>query len=692
MDINNFVSGVTTNISNQTAPKSIPSTVVGQALVDLANLTKNSLDLKLDISGSTVFLTGITKNQVTTALNFTPASATTTLAGYGITSGDTLFNGRFLTGITSFLGTDVTPTNNQLFDKNSQVIDGYVITISGGTTAGTGRKSTKIPGAGNAISVTVNGLVGLGVTGSKSYRFTDTSGNFISGSSATFLTQPATLISPSGYTNWNLEFTIKNVADADDGTYSTNVMVNYGASALTFQAYSGSSIVKQISNQDIQATSLKSLATLPVAGTGDTSVMNKLGVTSILGNYATKDLIPAVTYISTPTYGAQLFDKTNFLQDTNISSTGGLFPYPPTSSSINARTAKILLPDSGQTQIKATGFQHLGSSAYRWCFHDATDTLIAGAFGNISAESVSVLNIPTGATSWYITYRHPTLDDNTAGDNLMVNYGSSAMTYQPYSGVTLNKTLTSVAGAVVKTISDSDLLAYAKKTYVNAFMPYAGLKLATLGDSITRGLTWQQPLADLTGMIFNSDWVTDATKPLGIGGSRITPAIATGVTGQEATQSIYYRADYVSGYSPDVIILFGGQNDSRLTGYTLTDAPYTGGELVAGDPAMPSFVSAYKGTLVKLLSQNPYAKVVAMTPMYNGSVISAYTSSIWASYKLRNDTIKAICEMYSVQFVDLMGLVGITPYNAALLYGDASIHPNALGGVRMARLIVGVLQ
>jgi hypothetical protein len=63
------------------------------------------------------YLTGITKTQVTTALGYAPASGSTTLAGYGVTSGDTLFDNRFLP-LNTDLNTETQKALNLLTSPN----------------------------------------------------------------------------------------------------------------------------------------------------------------------------------------------------------------------------------------------------------------------------------------------------------------------------------------------------------------------------------------------------------------------------------------------------------------------------------------------------------------------------------------------------------------------------------------------
>lgn len=384
-------------------------------------------------------------------------------------------------------------------------------------------------------------------------------------------------------------------------------------------------------------------------------------------------------------HGSNLFNKTGFMADTAISSTGVLASFPPATGSQFARTAKMDLWDPLQTKLKVSGLQNLGTASKRWVVKNAAETILS--YGNILSDPTSVIDIPVGGKYFYLQYKHPTLDNDQAGDAVMVNYGTAALPYAAYSGVTSVPHAVSIGGIPIKTLPDNELATYATKAFTSAFQPYFGKKFASIGDSITAQMYWQQLLADFIGAIFNPAEVSSATKPLGVSGSTIKPII-TGLTGQAAGQSIYFRADYVKDYTPELIVLLGGQNDGIDAVYNLLDPEYTGAEVLSTAGTLPSFVSSYKGVLRKLITQNQSAKIVALTPMYTGA--AAYTEAQLAGYKLRNETIKSICAIYSVQCVDLLNEVGISPLNNALHTQDG-IHPNALGGLKMARLIASKL-
>lgn len=64
MDITNYVSGITANITNEIIPKSIPATTVGNGFVDLATLTKTNVELlQSTVTGNTTDITALKANQ-----------------------------------------------------------------------------------------------------------------------------------------------------------------------------------------------------------------------------------------------------------------------------------------------------------------------------------------------------------------------------------------------------------------------------------------------------------------------------------------------------------------------------------------------------------------------------------------------------------------------------------------------------
>lgn len=86
MDINNFVNGVNTNISNQTAPNTISPLTVGSTIIDLANITKSNIEsgdtrvtnLTNTVSGNTSNINNLQTGLTQTNTNLNGVKAITT--------------------------------------------------------------------------------------------------------------------------------------------------------------------------------------------------------------------------------------------------------------------------------------------------------------------------------------------------------------------------------------------------------------------------------------------------------------------------------------------------------------------------------------------------------------------------------------------------------------------------------------
>lgn len=166
-------------------------------------------------------------------------------------------------------------------------------------------------------------------------------------------------------------------------------------------------------------------------------------------------------------------------------------------------------------------------------------------------------------------------------------------------------------------LTSMDANAAADLAYFTSKDLLVGQKLVTIGDSITFQDTWQATLAAALGLSYSSTETTNGTgghKAMGVGSTTISPLndLPPG-----AGQSIYLRCDDVDFYSPDIIILTGGENDSTTSNVgTIYDTTYTGGELPTGDPGLPTFCGAWKGCLKKLRDQNPNALIFTQTNMF----------------------------------------------------------------------------
>ncbi|MFA5849937.1 MAG: SGNH/GDSL hydrolase family protein [Bacteroidales bacterium] len=207
---------------------------------------------------------------------------------------------------------------------------------------------------------------------------------------------------------------------------------------------------------------------------------------------------------------------------------------------------------------------------------------------------------------------------------------------------------------------------------------WLGKKLVTLGDSITAQILWQPEIVRRIGLVWSATETQSGASGhavMGVGGSMVTPHI-TGTTGQTAGLSMYARADDVDYYSPNIIMILGGQNDSTSNIGTAEDTPYAGAEVTENPP---TFCASYMGMLVKLITQNPTAKIICLTLTYG-------TDHSYAQKIAKVNAIKACAAKYNLQVIDLFGECGINSINHASFIADG-IHPSAAGGLIMGSLI-----
>lgn len=232
-----------------------------------------------------------------------------------------------------------------------------------------------------------------------------------------------------------------------------------------------------------------------------------------------------------------------------------------------------------------------------------------------------------------------------------------------------------------------------------------GKKMVTLGHSIVYQNKWQDLLAQLIGATYSMAETrgTVTQQPLALGGAWLRAAYSNATLWTFASKptqsdgyrnsSIYYRADWVAQYNPDLILIFNPTNDSTTPSVVgeITDPIYTGAEVFYTDAGAPTVISSLKGIFKKLGEQNPKARIVFCSDILggfiNGDVDSALSKLSNANLVARHNKIKAVCELYGVQFVDLLHDAW-NVYEASSCYNPADmIHPNEIGGEKIARSI-----
>lgn len=245
-----------------------------------------------------------------------------------------------------------------------------------------------------------------------------------------------------------------------------------------------------------------------------------------------------------------------------------------------------------------------------------------------------------------------------------------------YTLITSGMTGTALRTALNAVIADFDLMEARRK--------WDGAKMVTFGDSIWTQNTLQPELQRLLGVTYDHTETTTGTgghKAMGYAGSTIVGYNDLGGVGDN---SLYIRADDIDFYSPDLILICGGTNDNAISGYntyTLTDAVYAGASFTSvGYAGTPSYVSCMKGTLAKIVAQNPSARVIFMGRYEYETSKSSEANMEKIINRASAD--KYCCEWAGVGFIDALNM-GVSAYNSTT-YMSSLAHPNAAGGVLMA--------
>lgn len=212
--------------------------------------------------------------------------------------------------------------------------------------------------------------------------------------------------------------------------------------------------------------------------------------------------------------------------------------------------------------------------------------------------------------------------------------------------------------------------------------PFKGMKLLSIGDSLSAHDKWQKWLVEWLGLNFDLDENIngkDGHAPMSVGGTGIRP---------KGTNSIYIRAldakYYVDDVNGTIIIIYAGQNDylgtgNRLLG-TIEDIPYKG-RAVSTDADSLTFYSFYKGMIENLLEDCPKARICLMTQMQIWQ--SENTVENGETEAVRFEKVKAIREIgnyYGLTVIDQWSNSGINHLNASVYYPSiGNVHQNDLG-------------
>lgn len=232
-------------------------------------------------------------------------------------------------------------------------------------------------------------------------------------------------------------------------------------------------------------------------------------------------------------------------------------------------------------------------------------------------------------------------------------------------------------------------------------------KVVTIGNSITASCGWQPFLVQSLGVIWSSAETCSGINkyaPMAIGGTIVRPT---------SEKSIFYRSFDAKQYNPDIILVYGGQNDNEINMWgSINDIPYT--ERCVNDSI--TLASAYMGMIECLKRDNPKAKiylltlmrvkaVVGMNPI--GQYVERYKSPRFETFQdvlnwektaryPKVELVRAIGKKYNLPVIDLYEKSGVTNENADLYYGSPAddctqVHPNKAGYQKMADVIISGL-
>lgn len=467
-------------------------------------------------------------------------------------------------------------------------------------------------------------------------RFVDENGDYVSGSVANnFGSGNSTKVFTASIPVNAAKFQFTILRSENIGEDFTTTMVNFGDEGLDFEPYTSTTYVVSIDGDPILSSVIKSE-----------------------DNY----------YSSVN----QLFDKdTMQINDSVIDSSGNII------ESEDKQVLSVpLFNYTKSTPMSISGIVGTDTSGKWYSFLNADGNVL---YHDYFRSDKNIIYCPIeGAVLLNATIKVDA-DPSTYADDIMLNYGNVYLEFETY--------VSPISYDYIKTIEGKELFPDVFASNSILFQkPFYGQKVVTIGDSITYQCRWQFSLTAMLNVIWSStEVITGGVDgvPMGVGGSTIKPVI-TGDTGQEAGDSIYYRADYVDSLSPDVIVLMGGQNDGFSTSYDIYETAYTGVEVLEGSEDAPTFTASYKGVLEKLVSQNPTAKIICLSPMYtkgDGVVNQSYFDDMVD----RDSAISNIAKMYGCEFISMLNC-GISRQNADETLRDGT-HPNDYGGMLMSKYI-----
>ena len=214
-------------------------------------------------------------------------------------------------------------------------------------------------------------------------------------------------------------------------------------------------------------------------------------------------------------------------------------------------------------------------------------------------------------------------------------------------------------------------------------MELKGLKIAVLGDSITKGVGASTPDKIYHQVLKTIANLKDVFN-YGISGTRIA---YQSVPSADPSYDRHFvtRVDDMES-DVDIIVVFGGTND-----YGHGDASLG----VFHDHRPDTFYGALHILLQKLISKYPDKYIIFMTPLHR--IGDAEPSSKPDGKYILKDYVNAICEVaeyYSIPVLNLYAVSGMNPNIEAQyqVYFPDGLHPSDKGHERIAQKLESFLK
>lgn len=216
-------------------------------------------------------------------------------------------------------------------------------------------------------------------------------------------------------------------------------------------------------------------------------------------------------------------------------------------------------------------------------------------------------------------------------------------------------------------------------------MELKGIKMAVLGDSITEGHGVTDRENNMYYRIVARECGMRELYVDGISGSRFA---------RQTKQSdcARYDNDFISRVDAidedcDLIVVFGGTND-----FGHGDAPIGNPD----DNTPYTFWGACNILCEKLITRFPKSQIVFMGPLHRTTENNPHGDNKPEAVGTLHDyvdIIRAATRKYSIPFLDLMAVSGITPHVPVIkeMYIPDGLHPNDAGQAKIAAKLKGFL-